>query len=41
MVDTAPIPAPNRSLSGSANLTLRVKFVPGHTRYHGNENLKI
>ena len=27
-VDTTPIPGPNRGLSGSANLTVLVKFVP-------------
>jgi len=28
MGDTTPIPAPSRGLSGSANLTVQVKFVP-------------
>ena len=28
MGDTTPIPGPSRGLSGSANLTVQVKFVP-------------
>ena len=31
----------SRGLSGSANLTVREKFVPDQPRCHGNENLKI
>jgi len=41
MADTTPIPAPRRGLSGSANLTVLVKFVLDQPCCLGNENLKI
>jgi len=41
MGDTTPIPAPRRGLSGSANLTVLLKFAPDQPLCHGNENLKI
>ena len=42
MGDTTQIPAPiTRELSGSANLTVLVKFVPDQPCYRGNENLEI